>query len=359
MAQGLRPWSDRAARRATRLASVGPLRTSRWSRSTCPGPGPARCSSATRSPRWTRACGCACASTDRPDTSASSRSTPPMDGILTVGEVVESRAEGFRARRRRPARLGVARLRESSTADEPALSGLGTLTRLDTSVAAAPAYLGPLGGMGLTAYAGLIDAAQLRAGDVVWVSAAAGAVGSLAAQIAKLRGHRVIGSAGSDDEGPSPARRPRPRRRLQLPQRPGRRAAARGGTGRDRRLLRQRRRRPPRGRARLPAPVGPGGAVRRAVGVRERLEPHAGPGNLFQATANDLTLRGFRGSSHLHRMRRGDRASSAGGSPTAACATARRSSTGSSTRRRRSCGCSPATRSARRWCASTSDAAAE
>jgi NADPH-dependent curcumin reductase CurA len=51
--------------------------------------------------------------------------------------------------------------------------------------------------MGLTAYAGLIDAAGLREGDVVWVSAAAGAVGSIAAQIAKLRGHRVIGSAGS------------------------------------------------------------------------------------------------------------------------------------------------------------------
>jgi NADPH-dependent curcumin reductase CurA len=55
----------------------------------------------------------------------------------------------------------------------------------------------PLGGVGLTAYAGLLHAAELREGDVVWVSAAAGAVGSLAAQIAKLRGHRVIGSAGS------------------------------------------------------------------------------------------------------------------------------------------------------------------
>jgi NADPH-dependent curcumin reductase CurA len=42
--------------------------------------------------------------------------------------------------------------------------------------------------MGLTAYAGLFDVAGLRKGDIVWVSAAAGAVGSLAAQFAKLRG---------------------------------------------------------------------------------------------------------------------------------------------------------------------------
>ena len=85
-------------------------------------------------------------------------------------------------------------------AGTPALGGLGTLARLDTDLAPAQKYLGPLGGMGLTAYAGLFDVAGLREGDVVWVSAAAGAVGSLAAQIAKLRGHRVIGSAGSDEK---------------------------------------------------------------------------------------------------------------------------------------------------------------
>jgi NADPH-dependent curcumin reductase CurA len=61
-------------------------------------------------------------------------------------------------------------------------------------------YLGPLGAAAMTAYVGLIDVAELGEGDTVFVSAAAGAVGSMAVQIAKLRGHRVVGSAGSGEK---------------------------------------------------------------------------------------------------------------------------------------------------------------
>ncbi|KDQ15908.1 hypothetical protein BOTBODRAFT_130652 [Botryobasidium botryosum FD-172 SS1] len=61
-------------------------------------------------------------------------------------------------------------------------------------------YLGPLGATGLTAYFGLLHVAQLKAGETLVVSAAAGAVGSVVCQIGKLKGARVIGLAGSEDK---------------------------------------------------------------------------------------------------------------------------------------------------------------
>src|SRR3954451_10765359 len=64
----------------------------------------------------------------------------------------------------------------------------------------ASAFLGVLAMPGLTAYVGLLDIAAVQDGDLVFVSAAAGSLGSVAAQIAKLRGHTVIGSAGSADK---------------------------------------------------------------------------------------------------------------------------------------------------------------
>lgn len=111
-----------------------------------------------------------------------------MDGGA-VGEVVESTVDGFKP-------------------GDTVLHGLGWreyavldaryAMPVDTSVAPAGAYLGVLGMPGLTAYAGLLEVGAFKAGDTVFVSGAAGAVGSVVGQIAKLKGaKRVIGSAGS------------------------------------------------------------------------------------------------------------------------------------------------------------------
>ena len=62
------------------------------------------------------------------------------------------------------------------------------------------AYMSVLGGTGFTAYGGLLEIGKLKDGEQVFVSTAAGAVGSIAAQIAKIKGCYVIGSTGSDDK---------------------------------------------------------------------------------------------------------------------------------------------------------------
>jgi hypothetical protein len=71
-----------------------------------------------------------------------------------------------------------------------------TVEKLDTLGLPPQAFLGVAGVPGLTAWGGLLKIAALKSRDVVFVSAAAGAVGSVACQIAKLKGHTVIGSAG-------------------------------------------------------------------------------------------------------------------------------------------------------------------
>jgi len=74
------------------------------------------------------------------------------------------------------------------------------LRKVDLTIAPASTFIGVLGMPGLTAYAGIIHAGEVKPTDTVFVSGAAGAVGSLAGQIAKQRGCRVIGSAGSDEK---------------------------------------------------------------------------------------------------------------------------------------------------------------
>ncbi|WP_017612346.1 NADP-dependent oxidoreductase [Nocardiopsis salina] len=72
---------------------------------------------------------------------------------------------------------------------------------VDTSLAPAQSYLGALGMVGLTAYAGLTEVAEVREGDTVFVSGAAGAVGSISGQIARQLGaERVVGSAGGPEK---------------------------------------------------------------------------------------------------------------------------------------------------------------
>jgi NADPH-dependent curcumin reductase len=81
---------------------------------------------------------------------------------------------------------------------EYALSDGKGLIKLDPSLAPPPTYLGALGLPGMTAYFGLLDVAKMKDGDTVVVSGAAGAVGSVAGQIAKIKGARVIGIAGGE-----------------------------------------------------------------------------------------------------------------------------------------------------------------
>ncbi|WP_157248646.1 NADP-dependent oxidoreductase [Nonomuraea typhae] len=116
----------------------------------------------------------------------------PLDGSA-VGEVVASRAREI------PVGATVVHFagwREYAAVDAP------HATVVDPSLAPAEVYLGVLGTTGLTAYASLTDVAPVRQGDTVFVSAAAGAVGSVAGQLArKLGAARVIGSAGGPVKG--------------------------------------------------------------------------------------------------------------------------------------------------------------
>lgn len=74
------------------------------------------------------------------------------------------------------------------------------IQKVDASLAPLPTYLGVLGMTGLTAYFGILEVADLKQGDIVVVSGAAGAVGSVVGQIAKIKGCRVVGIAGGAEK---------------------------------------------------------------------------------------------------------------------------------------------------------------
>jgi NADPH-dependent curcumin reductase CurA len=115
----------------------------------------------------------------------------PLEGGA-VGEVVTSRAEGFAPG---DLVLHMAGWRDEAVLPASALNKLPNIPGVEPQ-----AFLGNLGLTGGTAYWGLLDAAQAKEGDIVFVSAAAGAVGSAVVQIAKAKGMTVIGSAGGAEK---------------------------------------------------------------------------------------------------------------------------------------------------------------
>ena len=115
----------------------------------------------------------------------------PLTGTA-VGTVTESRSEKFK--------VGDT-VRHFAGWRTHAVLHEDQAEHIDTSIAPAEAYLGILGLTGLTAYVGLTAVGEMKQGDVVFISGAAGAVGSAAGQIAKhLGAAKVIGSAGSAEK---------------------------------------------------------------------------------------------------------------------------------------------------------------
>ncbi len=107
-----------------------------------------------------------------------------------VGEVIESLANEFKPGDIVTSRFG---WREAFVAASKELHAV------DKAAQPLSVYLGTLGMPGMTAWAGL-TLVEVKAGDVIFISGAAGAVGNVAGQLAKLRGCRVIGSAGSAEK---------------------------------------------------------------------------------------------------------------------------------------------------------------
>ena len=114
----------------------------------------------------------------------------PLNGGI-VGEVVEAETDAYDT--------GDLVTGEGTWAEYSVMDA-ADVTAVDPSVAAPEAYLGVLGMPGRTAYFGLLEVGDPSPGETVVVSGAAGAVGSVVGQIAKLNGCRVVGFAGTDEK---------------------------------------------------------------------------------------------------------------------------------------------------------------
>ena len=108
-----------------------------------------------------------------------------------VGEIVASNDDAFRVGDFVVGSFGW---------QEYAVSGRAGVMKVDPKRVPLSAYLGPVGMPGVTAYVGLLDIGAPKSGETVVVSAAAGAVGSVVGQIAKMRGCRAVGIAGGADK---------------------------------------------------------------------------------------------------------------------------------------------------------------
>lgn len=108
-----------------------------------------------------------------------------------VGRVIASKHPGFREGEHVYGPLGI---QEYATLDGK------SLTKVDSRIAPLPVYLGALGMPGMTAYFGLLDIGQPKPGQTVVVSGAAGAVGTVVGQIAKIKGCRAVGIAGGKEK---------------------------------------------------------------------------------------------------------------------------------------------------------------
>lgn len=107
---------------------------------------------------------------------------------LALGRVVESQRDSFSAGDYVYGPLGV---------QEYAVSNGAAISKVDPRIAPLPVFLGTLGMPGMAAFFGLLDVGRPQAGETVVVSGAAGAVGSVVGQIAKIKGCKVVGIAGS------------------------------------------------------------------------------------------------------------------------------------------------------------------
>ncbi|WP_030542900.1 NADP-dependent oxidoreductase [Streptomyces albus] len=121
---------------------------------------------------------------------------PPvgLGEVMRAGSVIEVTASNHPGYQPGDHVVGTFGVQEHVVSD-----GKGAL-KIDTALAPASTYLGALGMPGMTAYFGLLDVGALKEGETVVVSGAAGAVGSIVGQIAKVKGCRVVGIAGGAEK---------------------------------------------------------------------------------------------------------------------------------------------------------------